>query len=173
MLSQKLTREEIKELEKKIKGSSKGLSKNDRISATRRAELRRHNRNYTKNIKDGLSILNNKLENFDCAIITSNNSKLSDDDNVKRFTKLKYQSIDKGYLDFLIKADSEVAEVTPEEIKSSIQCLVDFKGFETLEKYIIVWAKEYNQITVLFLPKDGNAIEIKAIGDKVSRKELV
>jgi hypothetical protein len=174
MSEKKQTSAKTKSLKKKIKKSSKVYSaKNERISATRQAEIKRERRNYNKNIKDGISILNNKLENFDCAIITSINSKLSDDDNVKRFTKLRFQAIDRGFLDFLIKADSKDPDVTPNEIKNSIQCLVDFRGFETLEECITTWGKEYNQISVLFLPKDRNAVEIKSIGDKILKKELL
>jgi len=161
-------------------GLVKHKKKNDRVGKAKRAELLKERRNFTKNIKDGISILNNKLENFDCAIISTNNSNLSNEDNYKRFTKLTYQALDKGYLDFLIKADSKgverlpkQVEMSPEEVKTSIQCLVDFRGFETLENNITIWAKEYEQLSVLFLPKNGNPVEISLIGDTIYKKEIL
>jgi len=150
----------------------------DRISTKEHARIKREKRELKKDILNGISILNNKLETFDCAIISSKNSKVSDNENLRRFTKLQYQSVDKGYLDFVIKANSKeskeyrVPRLYPEDINNSVQCLVDFKENENLEKLLISWAKEYEQGSVLFSPVEGNAVEIEINGETVSKREI-
>ena len=109
---------------------------------------------------------------FDCAIITSYNSNLSDNENHHNFTRLQYQAIDKGFLAFLIKADSKIDSLSDVEIKNSVLCLVDFKGLKTLEKNIEIWAKEYNQHSILFLPVEGRVSEITINADSTSIKEI-
>jgi len=167
-----LTREEVKKLEDKMRGFPEDPTKNDRKSARRFEEIRLRDRELTKNIKNGVSILTKKLEDFDCAILTSYRSNFDDDIIGRRFTRLQYQALNKDYQVFLVKANSKNPKLESAEIKDSVLVLIDSKNLKTLEKDTEIWANTYNQKKAYFIPKIGRAKELYSKTEFSSFKKL-
>jgi len=167
-----LTREEVKKLEDKMRGFPEDPTKNDRKSARRFEETRLRDRELTKNIKNGVSILTKILDDFDCSILTSYKSNFDDDENGRRFTRLQYQALNKDYQVFLVKINSKNSGLGAAEVKDSVLVLVDSKNLKTLEKDTEIWANTYNQKKAYFISKIGRAKELFTKVDYPDFKKL-
>lgn len=133
--------------------SSQALGKNERFSATRKAELRRGNINLIKSTKEGISIIEKNLKSFDCALISVYDSKLSEEEIGKTNFIFGLKVMDKGYLDYQIKD-------TLETQNNLVHCIVDSEGTGALKEDLEAWGREYNQGLVSFLSKRDSAYEI-------------
>lgn len=155
-----------------LKNTENELPKKDKKSATRYEEIRLRDREQNKDIKNGTSILAKNLKNFDCSILTSYNHSFDIDKNNRKFAKLKYQSMAKGYKVFLVRMNLKNKEIGSDEIKDSVLVLFDSEKTKELENDTKIWASDNHQEEAFFIPKTGRAKEIFSEEEYQSYKKL-
>ncbi len=113
--------------------------------------------------ESSLSRLYSKMEKHDCATITAFRGMYTKKENLQRNRSLLAKILSKGYGATSVKGSyiEDFDTSKAKEVTEAVYFIEDMKDAESLKKNLINWGKEFDQDSVLFIPKGGlNAILI-------------